>query len=187
VIRAEGKINYISRANRPLLDSIYLDGNLGSRQLAIQSGSIHPVIDDLAASYKVANDTLQVPDLRAHLLGGDLTASLVTRDLAGNSRSHITAAIHSISLKSAQSLKNTPEIRELGVACIAFFAAAAAILGLSDAFEFSWRYQLPAIVMLPAAGAAGIAAIMVFARRRREPSAPATVSARAPELATPAQ
>jgi len=115
LIRADGKINYITAANRPFLDSIYVDGNLGSRQLVIQAGSVHQAVDDLAASYKVENGNLQVPDLRAHLLGGNLTASLVTRDLAGNSRSHLTAALHNISLKSAQSLKNTQEIRELGL------------------------------------------------------------------------
>jgi hypothetical protein len=28
----------------------------------------------------------------------------------------------------------------------------------SDAFEFSWRYQLPAVVLLPLAGALGVTA-----------------------------
>ncbi|HWF82168.1 MAG TPA: hypothetical protein VN695_16420 [Streptosporangiaceae bacterium] len=78
----------------------------------------------------------------------------------------------------------TPQARELGVACITFFAAAVAVLGISDAFEFSWRYQLPGLVTLPAAGALGIAAIMVFFRRRSEPAAPQTVSERAPEPAS---
>ena len=81
----------------------------------------------------------------------------------------------------------TPAARELGVACITIFAAAAAVLAISDAFEFSWRYQLPGIVTLPAAGALGIAVITAVARRRNEPAAPATVSERAPELAAPTQ
>jgi hypothetical protein len=33
------------------------------------------------------------------------------------------------------------------------------LLLASDAFEFSWRYQLPALVTLPPAGALGIVAI----------------------------
>jgi len=32
------------------------------------------------------------------------------------------------------------------------------LLVSSDAFEFSWRYQLPAVVMLPLAGALGLTA-----------------------------
>ncbi len=38
---------------------------------------------------------------------------------------------------------------------------------MSDIFEFSWRYQLPGLITLPAAGAFGIAAALRFARRRK--------------------
>ena len=40
------------------------------------------------------------------------------------------------------------------------------LLVSSDAFEFSWRYQLPAVVMLPLAGALGLTALV----SRRPPS-----------------
>jgi len=46
--------------------------------------------------------------------------------------------------------------RGLGLACLAFFATGAAVLIASDAFQFSWRYQLPALVTLPPAGAAAL-------------------------------
>src|ERR1035441_10226135 len=36
--------------------------------------------------------------------------------------------------------------RQLALACVLFFTAAAADLVASDIFEFSWRYQLPALV-----------------------------------------
>lgn len=81
----------------------------------------------------------------------------------------------------------TPAARDLGVACITIFAVAVAVLAISDAFEFSWRYQLPAIITLPAAAALGIAMITTVARQRRGLATPATMSERAPELATPAQ
>ena len=47
----------------------------------------------------------------------------------------------------------------------------AALLG-ADLYEFSWRYQLPALVTLPAGGALGVAAIRD--RLRRTPRPPAT-------------
>ena len=37
-------------------------------------------------------------------------------------------------------------------------SAVVLLLG-SDAYEFSWRYQLPAVVMLPVAGALGLTAL----------------------------
>ena len=42
---------------------------------------------------------------------------------------------------------------------MAFFASGAFVLLASDLFEFSWRYQLPALVTLVPAGALGIAAV----------------------------
>jgi hypothetical protein len=38
---------------------------------------------------------------------------------------------------------------------------------VSDAFEFSWRYQLPALVTLVPAGALGITVLIRLARTRR--------------------
>ena len=57
--------------------------------------------------------------------------------------------------------------RGLGLACLAFFATGAAVLIASDAFQFSWRYQLPALVTLPPAGVAAlaIAGHYLFSRR----------------------
>jgi hypothetical protein len=77
--------------------------------------------------------------------------------------------------------------RQLALACLTFFVAAVAVLGMSDLFEFSWRYQLPALVTLPAAGALGVAVILAAVRRRREPTAGQPVPERAAELAAPAQ
>ncbi len=48
--------------------------------------------------------------------------------------------------------------RRLGLACLLFTVTAAIVLLAPDIFEFSWRYQLPAVVTLPAAGLLGIAA-----------------------------
>jgi hypothetical protein len=52
--------------------------------------------------------------------------------------------------------------RDLATACLLFFAAAAVVLLISDFTEFSWRYQLPAVVTLPPAGALG-ATVLVAA------------------------
>jgi hypothetical protein len=46
---------------------------------------------------------------------------------------------------------------------LASLAAIAVVLG-SDVYEFSWRYQLPALVILPVAGTFGC---MVVSRRVR--------------------
>jgi hypothetical protein len=57
--------------------------------------------------------------------------------------------------------------RQLALGATLFIATGVAVLLLSDLFEFSWRYQLPALVTLPPAGAFGIAAMIRYARRRK--------------------
>src|SRR6266704_1090982 len=76
--------------------------------------------------------------------------------------------------------------RQAAVACLFFFATGALVLGVSDLFEFTWRYQIPAIVTLPPAGALGIGALIIAARRPRDQVTADTVSGRAPEMAAPA-
>jgi hypothetical protein len=57
--------------------------------------------------------------------------------------------------------------RQLALACLLFTGTAAVILLASDLFEFSWRYQLPALVTLPPAGMLGIGAILAQLQARR--------------------
>ncbi len=53
-----------------------------------------------------------------------------------------------------------PETRRLALACLLFFTSAASVALVADLFEFSWRYQLPALVTLAPAGALGIAVLL---------------------------
>jgi hypothetical protein len=53
-------------------------------------------------------------------------------------------------------------------ACCFILASGVMVLLLSDTFEFSWRYQLPALLTLPPAGALGISVIIGFFTHRRQ-------------------
>ncbi|MGN6791996.1 MAG: hypothetical protein ACTHJW_06365 [Streptosporangiaceae bacterium] len=79
----------------------------------------------------------------------------------------------------------SPQRRQLIQACLLFFAAGVAVLIVSDAFQFSWRYQLPALVTLPPAGALGITVLLSYLRSRRHPDG-AAEAADATKLASPA-
>jgi hypothetical protein len=54
--------------------------------------------------------------------------------------------------------------RELRAAVLLFGGAAVVILGSADAFEFTWRYMLPGLVLVPTAGALAATAVL-----RRDP------------------
>ncbi|HTT49858.1 MAG TPA: phospholipid carrier-dependent glycosyltransferase [Streptosporangiaceae bacterium] len=64
--------------------------------------------------------------------------------------------------------------RATAQACLLTTASAVAVLLASDFFEFSWRYQLPALVTLPPAGALGIMVVTGWAAGRRRPPAGAS-------------
>jgi len=49
--------------------------------------------------------------------------------------------------------------KELAAACTLVTLSAVVLLAGSDAFGFSWRYQLPAVILLPLAGALGCTAV----------------------------
>jgi hypothetical protein len=64
----------------------------------------------------------------------------------------------------------------LSLACLLVTGTAVVVLLGADLYEFSWRYQLPALVTLPVAGALGATAITRQARSRRAPTASASAA-----------
>jgi hypothetical protein len=74
-----------------------------------------------------------------------------------------------------------PKTRQLALACLLLFTSGAAVILVSDLFEFSWRYQLPAVVTLVPAGALGIGVIIRLIRPRRTPQS------KSPGAAVPAR
>jgi len=77
--------------------------------------------------------------------------------------------------------------RPAAVACFLFWTTAVAVLVTSDLFQFSWRYQLPALITLPPAGALGIAVMIGAVRRRNAAGRADGERGRLPQLAAPAR
>ena len=98
----------------------------------------------------------------AHGTGGDLVAVqpaasfLRTYQLGGG---YTPGPLYAVFLVAgvAGAVRRRTELR---VPCLLVTLAAVVLLVGSDAFEFSWRYQLPAVVLLPLAGALGVTALI---------------------------
>ena len=110
--------------------------------------------------------------LRGYQLGGGYTPGplLALATLAGLAGTVSLARRHA-----------TPAQRHAAQACLLMFTSAAAVLLVSDAFEYSWRYQLPALITLPPAAALAITAL--FTHWREGPGGP-PVTAPAPSSQT---
>jgi hypothetical protein len=76
--------------------------------------------------------------------------------------------------------RTDPATRQLALACLLLFGSAVTVLLASDLFEFSWRYQLLALVTLAPAGALGIAVIVASVRTRRSTAPPPILEAGPP-------
>jgi hypothetical protein len=67
--------------------------------------------------------------------------------------------------------RRDPDAQGLALACLLIGGCGVAVLLGADLYEFSWRYQLPALVTLPVAGALGATAVARAVRKRRRAAA----------------
>jgi translocation and assembly module TamB len=97
-IRASGSIQYQQVANRSLLDTVLIKGDLSSQQLDVQTPTVRSQIRNIAAHYLLENGDATLQDLRASLLGGQLTATGKMSSIDGDSHSKFKAGLRGIQL-----------------------------------------------------------------------------------------
>jgi translocation and assembly module TamB len=98
VVTARGNAQYRQQANRALLDSITVNGDLSSSRLDLRVANTRSAVSNLLAHYSMDSGNAVLGDLRASLFGGELTAQGTMKNVAGDSHSQITAALHNVSL-----------------------------------------------------------------------------------------
>jgi hypothetical protein len=86
---------------------------------------------------------------------------------------------------AALARRRTGRLLPTAQACFLLTACAAALLLIPDFLEFSWRYQLPALVTLVPGGALGLAVILNWRSRREVPPDPPAGPAEPGEPAAP--
>jgi translocation and assembly module TamB len=97
-VRASGTLQYQEAAGRSLLDTLVVKGDLGSRQLDVQTSTLRSQIRDIAAHYTLQNGDATLQDFRASLLGGALTATGKVSSIVGNTHSRFNASLRGIQL-----------------------------------------------------------------------------------------
>jgi len=114
-VKLAGTMRYQSEPNRPMLMGVALHGEMSSRRLLVRAMDSRIAINDLAARYDVANGNASLSNLAARLLGGEIIAHALIRDLAGNSRSELHAVARSISLGELKSLAASPALEKVAL------------------------------------------------------------------------
>ena len=115
LVDINGKVSYVPQKNRPLLEVIAVQGQLASKLLSVTTPSFKGDIRNVGANYSLENGNVDVRQMHAIVLGGDLNGHLTMRDLAGASKSHLTATLKGVSLAQAKALVNSPEMKQIGV------------------------------------------------------------------------
>jgi translocation and assembly module TamB len=103
LVAVSGTAQYQSSPNRPLMQSLVVDGDLHSRQLVAKTPSLRAEVSNIAAHYSLANGDANLRDFRASLLGGEITAQGTMRSIGTNAaHNNLSAAIRNISLAEAK-------------------------------------------------------------------------------------
>ena len=113
VVQLGGLLQFQSDRKRPPLQTLTLSGNLSSSALDLNTPSLQVRISNLAAHYNLSGGNLTVTDLRARLLGGELSASATMRNIGGASRSHLRAELRGLSLASLKNLANSSATQQV--------------------------------------------------------------------------
>ncbi|MGI9103131.1 MAG: translocation/assembly module TamB domain-containing protein [Terriglobales bacterium] len=114
-IHAAGSLDYAAKPDVPMLAAVVLNGTINSDALHVTTPSFRGDIRNIVAAYTVNHGNADIRNLHANLLGGALTGALTIRDLAGASRSHLTAALKGVSLADLKSMMNSPAMRQVAL------------------------------------------------------------------------
>jgi translocation and assembly module TamB len=103
ILQSSGVLEYDSRLNRPFQATVAARGDVRSAGMTVTSESAQVELRNIGAHYSLANGNAEIEGVHAQLLGGTLEGTVRMRDLAGSTRSHLSASLHAVSLADLQS------------------------------------------------------------------------------------
>jgi translocation and assembly module TamB len=97
-----GKMRYQSEPDVPLMRTLYMDGQLNSRELSVNSPSLRTAIRNLAGQFRLANGNLEAHSFAADVLGGHLIANATMLHMDTKPVANVRASLQAISLDAAK-------------------------------------------------------------------------------------
>ena len=116
VIRMNGALDYVSRPNVPMMAALVLNGDLSSRALRVRTSSFQGDVTNIGARYTVAKGNLEVRDMRANLLGGQLTGTMTMLNFTSDRPlSRLHADLRGVSLGEVKSMMASPSLKQVAL------------------------------------------------------------------------
>lgn len=107
-VTLKGKLHYHEIPGRPLIQCVTLDGVLASRRLLVRQASTTVQASNIAARYRLANNSADITGLRIGMLGGEVEGSARVENVTGTRRGSAELKIAGIDLGQAQTLAGRP-------------------------------------------------------------------------------
>ncbi len=115
VIVVNGTADYTSVPGQQPLDTTSAEGTIKSSVLQLRTPSLSTDIRDLGAHYSLTNGNVELRNVQARLLGGELSGTATVHDLAGKQEGHIVAALRNISLADLKRVANSVSMRQVAI------------------------------------------------------------------------
>jgi translocation and assembly module TamB len=151
-----GSLHYQYQPNVPELRTVVLDGQLNSRELAVNSPDLRTVISNLRGEFKLANGNLEAHGLGADLLSGRLSATATVQHLDSNPVSKVHASWEAISIAAAKAALRTANLNQIPIEGRIDGTADAAWVGSVENVKAHSDIGLKATLVSAAAGSARI-------------------------------
>jgi translocation and assembly module TamB len=128
IVKLEGSAQFQSDPDRPVLETLRLEGNMSSRGLLVRTTTVNTFIRDVSARYEIHSGDAEIRDLKAGVLGGNLEGAFKIHDIIGAQQSELHAVLHKVALAAVQKLANPRATDKFSVA------------GAANAnFDATWR------------------------------------------------
>jgi translocation and assembly module TamB len=151
-----GSLRYQYQENVPMLRAVVLDGQLTSRELAVNSPDLRTTIRHVRGQFKLANGTLDAHGLSADLLDGHLIAAATLEHLDTSPVSKLHASLQAISLGAAKTALITTNLHRIPVEGHISGTATASWVGSIQNIEARTDLGLKAAIASASAGSASI-------------------------------
>src|SRR4029077_20884094 len=111
-VKLTGQMKYQADPKRPMLETVFVAGNVSSAGLSVKTPSLQTEVRDLYARYQLSGGNAEVNDIRARIMGGTLSGKLAIKDVAGASIAQLQASVKGLSLDEAQTATHNTSMRQ---------------------------------------------------------------------------
>jgi translocation and assembly module TamB len=115
MVHLAGNAQYRNEPNKPMLETVTVDGDVSSPALLVEQPSLKTEIRSIDGHYKVVGGNAELSAFRANVFGGEITATAAVKDLAGAEIGTLHANAKGISAAALKSLANSASLKDVNV------------------------------------------------------------------------